>query len=1091
MRRFKLLRYMLLVLSVGIGPVAAPAEEREPLERQLLRENPAALATAARVEGDPVRGAMLFYQPQLSCTKCHACGGKEGESPLGPDLARPAPGATADGIVDSLLNPSKVIRKGYEAVSVVRDDGSIVTGLVAKERADALVLRDPNTAGKFVVIAKNQIEEQSTSAVSLMPTGLTNQLADRKQFLDLAAFLIESAEFGPARARSLRPDPAVIHPPLPAYETDLDHAGLIAGLDAAALARGEALYTQICANCHGTKDKPGSMPTSLRFAEGKFRNGSDPLSMYRTLTRGYAMMAAQTRLVPRQKYDVIHYIRETLLRPYNRSQYVAADAKYLAGLPQGTSRGPTPPDARPWRRMDYGPTLTGTFEVGTGGGNIAYKGVAVRLDPGPGGIASGKAWAVFEHDTLRMAAGWTGTGFIDWNGINFNGRHEIHPRITGTVAFETANGPGWADPETGSLADPRLKGRDGKPYGPLPRTWGQYRGLYHAADRAILSYTIGDARVLESPGLVGTQRNPIFTRALEIGPRTKPMTLRVLRHPAGKAVAKVIHRSGTTTLIALPGAGGRLPVPIAGAAGEPKNTEWTVADDGHLLLRLPAGNETLRFTVWAGLLPDGEDFREFSEAIAKTATPIDLTALTKGGPARWARTLTTKLEPGDDNGPFAIDTLPVPDKNPWAAQLRPTGLDFVPGGKELVVCTWDGDVWRVSGLDRANRALAWRRIASGLFQPLGLKIVDGVIYVGCRDQIAVLRDRNGDGETDFYECFNTDHQVTEHFHEFAMGLQTDAAGNFLYAKAARHGRPAIVPQHGTLLRVSRDGATTEILATGFRAPNGVCANPDGTFFVTDQEGHWVPKNRINWIRPGKRFFGNLWAYTDVTDPSDAAQEEPVCWITNRFDRSPAELLWVASKSWGGLDGKLLNLSYGNGKVFVVPHEQVGGRMQGGMVALPLPPLPTGVMRGRFNPADGHLYLCGMYAWGSNQQTPGGLYRIRATGKAAYLPVGYHVTRDGLALTFSDALDSDAAADPHNFGLKVWDLLRSEKYGSAHLNERPLAVTAARLSVDRKTVTLTIPELRPTRGLELWYTVRGADGCEVDGLLHASVQQLAK
>ena len=25
---------------------------------------------------------------------------------------------------------------------------------------------------------------------------------------------------------------------------------------------------------------------------------------------------------------------------------------------------------------------------------------------------------------------------------------------------------------------------------------------------------------------------------------------------------------------------------------------------------------------------------------------------------------------------------------------------------------------------------------------------------------------------------------------------------------------------------------TDILATGFRAPNGVCVNPDGTFFLT-------------------------------------------------------------------------------------------------------------------------------------------------------------------------------------------------------------------------------------------------------------------
>ena len=116
------------------------------------------------------------------------------------------------------------------------------------------------------------------------------------------------------------------------------------------------------------------MPTSLRFADGTFRNGSDPFSMYRTLTRGYRMMAAQSGLVPRQKYDVIHYIRETFLKPKNPSQYVSADANYLNSLPKGASLGPAVPDDDPWLHADYGPTLTGTFEVGTRGQNIAYKG---------------------------------------------------------------------------------------------------------------------------------------------------------------------------------------------------------------------------------------------------------------------------------------------------------------------------------------------------------------------------------------------------------------------------------------------------------------------------------------------------------------------------------------------------------------------------------------------------------------------------------------------------------------------------------------------------------------------------------------------
>ena len=60
--------------------------------------------------------------------------------------------------------------------------------------------------------------------------------------------------------------------------------------------------------------------------------------------------------------------------------------------------------------------------------------------------------------------------------------------------------------------------------------------------------------------------------------------------------------------------------------------------------------------------------------------------------------------------------------------------------------------------------------------------------------------------------------------------------------------------------------------------------------------------------------------------------------------------------------------------------------QGGMIELPIPQFPTGVMRGRFHPVDGQLYLCGMFAWAGSRTQPGGFYRLRYTGKPVHLPV---------------------------------------------------------------------------------------------------------
>jgi hypothetical protein len=293
----------------------------------------------------------------------------------------------------------------------------------------------------------------------------------------------------------------------------------------------------------------------------------------------------------------------------------------------------------------------------------------------------------------------------------------------------------------------------------------------------------------------------------------------------------------------------------------------------------------------------------------------------------------------------------------------------------------------------------------------------------------------------------------------------------------------VVPHHGTLLRISKDGSRTDILATGFRAANGVCLNPDGTFIVTDQEGHWNPKNRINWVRPGG-FYGNMYGYHDVTDESDQAMEQPLCWITNAFDRSPAELLWVDSERWGPLDGRLLNLSYGYGKVFLVPHETVDGQVQGGMIELPIAQFPTGILRGRFHPADGQLYLSGMFAWGSNQQQAGGFYRLRYTGKPVHLPVELKARPDGVELLFSGDLDSRAAVNSDNYQIKVWDLKRSKNYGSEHYNEHRLEVTGAQL--DGRRVRLQVPDIGPTWGMEIRYYLKTSDGQSLEGVVHNTI-----
>ncbi len=1306
-----------VLVVVLIKPVGA--QDPNSLSESLQSEPLSQLSSDAQKFGDPQRGAMAFYEPTMNCARCHVA--QADGRRLGPDLSEKRK-VDIPHLIESILQPSEKIKEGFETAMILQDDGRQITGIIVKETATHLVVDQIEQPEKPLQIPKDSIDDWTKTKTSTMPEKLANQLADRQQFLDLISYLNEIAINGAGRAAELKPAGLGVLPPLPEYETHVDHAGLIRGLDHSSFERGAETYRLRCASCHGTLNKngdfeEGSMPTSLRFDSGKFKNGNEPYRLYQTLTHGYGMMIPQRWMVPQQKYEVIHYIREQFLKQKNRSELFAATDAYLKTLPAGDTRGPKPVVSRPWTLMDYGHSLFNTIEVSDDGTNIAQKGIAIRLDDGPGGVESGSHWLMYEHDTMRVAGAWAGN-FIDWEGIHFNGTHGRHPGIAGEIHFANPTAPGFGRPQSKRVAesgnrthelfkDDRVVGRDGKHYGPLPKDWSRYQGMYRFGKHSILKYQIGETQILESPSLNFVAGHPVYLRTLNVGERIQDLVIQVAKvkgveHTVETDVTdETVGAANSNFKVILPPdellddasigiemlefggnkfaeivdgdlfdltdsdfsifariktkndgtifsqtmnqdqwgpqgksffiRGGKLTFDI-GWVGEvsgrktvsdgkwhdvamtwkkdkrrvtffvdgkqvgggelapkatiknqvvrlgftnanfPKDSNFdgsmaevrfyqrllstaelatpaTIKSDklvgnwstqtgseirdvtgnqkltaiisGSDLVRqkklgLLAGtsfdqaewmvdkNENLRLIIRAGgpinltisqtPVSTMDDARVVQAKLAEIQKPRNLVPLTQGGPPSYSTKLTTKILRGNEDGSFAVDVFERPVVNPWNCQLRLTGLDFLPDGDTAVVSAWDGSVWRVSGfrLDatQSNDTLTWQRIAAGLFQPLGVKIQDEKIYVTCRDQIVILHDLNGDHEADWYENFNSDHQVTEHFHEFAMGLQTDADGNFYYAKSARHAKTAVVPHHGTLLKITSDGSSTEILANGFRAANGVCLNPDGSFVVTDQEGHWNPKNRINWVRPGE-FYGNMFGYHDVTDESDSEMSDPLCWITNEFDRSPSELLWVDSEKWGPFNGSLLNFSYGYGKIYVVPHEEVDGQMQGGMCEIPLPQFPTGVMRGRFHPVDGQLYCCGMFAWAGSQQQPGGLYRVRYTGKPIHLPVGLGATEDGIEIEFSDLVDGKSASDASNYSINTWDLKRTKNYGSKHFNEKRLNVEVASVSSDGQTVKLVLPEIKPTWGMEINYSIKTKSGKRLQGKIHNSVFKLKK
>ncbi len=705
-----------------------------------------------------------------------------------------------------------------------------------------------------------------------------------------------------------------------------------------------------------------------------------------------------------------------------------------------------------WQRTEIGPFLGATLDTPKG---RTFKGLAIKVgDAGEGTVC-------FDIDLLRMSAGWTG-GFLKPTSQRYG--LISPPAIEGAVQFSTRRMPGGVAGGSIYTRNPEANR-------------GGYRGLYRNGKRVLLRYSVADAGVLEWPWAERAQGQAAFTRTFEISPVTNRLRI-LLCSDAGEG-GRIQNQGGLQTAII--GNGDR----VYAAAVMGKGGSLAI-ERGAICLTVAPHAESVRIKTlqWTG--PE-RDLPRFVALAKGSEAPEALGPLTEGGPPLWTEEVRTRGSVSKNAGPFAIDTLPLPHDNPWRALMFASGLDFFDNG-DIAMSTAHGDVWRVSGVDADLSELRWKRFATGLHQPLGLKIVSNRVHVLERDRITVLHDWNGDDEADFYENFNSDCVSAGGGHSYATCLETDPEGNFYFLKCAED-----TPHGGTLLRVSRDGKELDVVATGFRNPNGLGIGPHGLITAADQQGNWVPETRLDAIRQGG-FYGYTPMHKRGVPPQD--YDPPLCWIPRTVDNSAGGQVWVPEGLWGPLSGKMIHLSYGRCTMMLVLLDEENRGSQGAVVPLPGRFL-SGVMRGRFNPHDGNLYLCGLRGWQTAAVRDGCLQRVRSTGAALYLPIAFSLRSNGVRLKFTQPLDKETAEDVDSYGAEQWNYHWSSTYGSpdfsvAHPGEEgrdAVPVKSARLLKDGRTVFLEMPELTRAMQLAVRYNLAAIDGKSFRGNLYTTVNRL--
>ncbi len=695
-----------------------------------------------------------------------------------------------------------------------------------------------------------------------------------------------------------------------------------------------------------------------------------------------------------------------------------------------------------WREMEFGNVLGGTIRHS----KVVFP-RAVNIDLGEG------VSATFDPDRLSYPSVWSGD-FVHlpirrWGIVGYLGKG-------GEDIFRTNLRADW---EEDSAWPKSLSG-----------SRSRYHGYHRHGDDIIFSYSVDQTLVLERPSAISVAGEHAFVREMQFKGHADKRRMKLFQLRGRPMIEIKDHGS---LLIAREGK--EVTVFHLKTFGDWRRGVLSVDGKLNVVMNMSAieREASLELTVWTG--PDAS-FEKFLKHAGNSAEAVDLEAFTDGGRAQWNEEIVMKGSvAGDSSEPYVIDTLPVPFENPYQSPMFLGGVDFLSNG-DAFVCTFFGDVWKVTGIDQSLENVKWKRYATGLNQALGLAVRDDQVFVLGKDQITRLHDLNNDGEADYYESFCNAFPGALGGHDFNTGLQVSDLGYFYFGTG-----------HMGIVEVSPNGLTARSIATGIRNPDGIGVSPDGIVTCPPQEGQWTPCGLIVEAHEGEFYgFGRQKKEGDVIAP-------PLVFLPRGIDNSSGGQVWVTSDKWGALQGQMLGLSYGAGSHYSVLRDTDGGRPQGAVVPLKGEFL-SGSHRGRFHPRDGQLYVAGTQGWGDYAVKDGSLQRVRYTGKAVRYPVGFKVHSNGIRVDFPQELEKKAMKNVKRAFAQMWNYQYSDGYGSPEYSVREpdklghdrLTISSMHVLEDGRSLFVEIPGIQTAMQMHLRLHVRFADGVDFKTELFPSI-----
>lgn len=412
--------------------------------------------------------------------------------------------------------------------------------------------------------------------------------------------------------------------------------------------------------------------------------------------------------------------------------------------------------------------------------------------------------------------------------------------------------------------------------------------------------------------------------------------------------------------------------------------------------------------------------------------------------------------------------------HPAAFNPQVCGMDFLPDGK-MVLLTWKGwnnesrtgKLYLVEGMEGTSGEMTKPKlIADSLDEAMGVVVVRGEIYVGNKSRIVKLTGKNDTGYYAGKQVIGTLPFGNQWF-EYAFGPvfrnERLYMGLAVGVKGSGDTLAQKVDGRGTVISYPIGGGPHEIVASGFRAPDGIGLGPEDELFITDNQGGWLPTSKIIHVVPG-RFYG----YQTIPPGrfQDKPMTQPSLWLPYRdCNNSPTE---PALMKAGIFKGQLFFGDISKGGVHRAFLEKVRDPKTGldeyqGAAFHFSGALEAGAHRIRLLPG-GEILVgglgTGMDAYNLGwQNTKAGLQKfVPIPGARVFEMLAVRSRRNGMEVEFTQPVDT-SAENKANYAVQTWNYIPEAKYGGGQQPKQTLAVGRAQVSGDRRSVFLEIAGLK--------------------------------